>query len=301
MNDTKRQILPPGLWVVATPIGNLGDITQRAIEALKAADFILCEDTRRTSTLFAALQIPFSHEKLKRCDAHTEARSVEKWVDCLKIGKNIALVTDAGTPGVSDPGSYLVSQARSEGIRVTPIPGPSSVTALLSVSGFVDTAFTFRGYFPRKIQEQERELKLAASSQISKTLVWFESPLRIRKTLLFLKERYPDVKVVAVKEMTKLHETFFSGNAQQVASEVEVELLNEGEVGEWAFAVQFPESSPQDREAESDWAKALQCLLDAQVGVSEASRLVSQYFGISKRISYESALSLLGKKTPRGD
>jgi 16S rRNA (cytidine1402-2'-O)-methyltransferase len=138
-----------GLWVVATPIGNLSDLSARCREALEQAEVILCEDTRRTLNLLRALDIP-SDGRLKRFDAHTESESTSFWINQLLKGRKIALVSDAGTPAVSDPGARLVSEARRQGICVTPFPGPSAVMALLSVSGFQETAFTFSWIFSKE-------------------------------------------------------------------------------------------------------------------------------------------------------
>lgn len=134
----------PGLWVVATPIGNLGDLSPRAREALELADAILCEDTRRTARLAAALGIS---TPLERLDAHAGPRAIEKAVKRLEAGESLALVTDAGTPAISDPGAALVAAARDAGVAITPFPGASAVMTLLSVAGFHETPFTFRGFF----------------------------------------------------------------------------------------------------------------------------------------------------------
>src|SRR4051812_7937426 len=143
MKPSKRQELPAGLWVVATPIGNLGDLSPRAAQALGEADVILCEDTRRTGTLLAAAGIE-SEARLRRMDAHASEREVARAVGDLRDGKRLALVTDAGTPSISDPGARLVQAAHEAGIQVTPIPGASAPAALLSAAGFTETSFVFR-------------------------------------------------------------------------------------------------------------------------------------------------------------
>ena len=147
MDTEKRRDLPQGLWVVATPIGNLGELSERARGALAQADAIYCEDTRRTGALLTAVGI--SGKSLRRLDAHSGARAVEDAVARLESGESFAYVSDAGTPAISDPGSALVAAARARGVRVTPVAGPSAVAALLSVSGFEGTAFVFRGFFPQ--------------------------------------------------------------------------------------------------------------------------------------------------------
>lgn len=302
MIETKRQVLPSGLWVVATPIGNLGDMPPRAQLALEQADLILCEDTRRTSVLLSALGLSTFTSRMERLDAHTPEGKIRDWVEKLKLGKCFALVTDAGTPSISDPGAALVGQARLEGVRITPFPGPSAVLTLLSVSGFNETAFTFRGFFPRKHEEQKSEFKAASESNLARVYVWFESPFRILETLLLLSHEFPDIGVVVGKELTKLHEKLFYGHAVQAAQFVGEEIQQEGTLGEWCFAVQFPKKKhvfhEQDLLPDENlgWVKAIRCLLGAGVTPSDTARLVSQEFGIPKRMSYETVLKTSHKK-----
>jgi 16S rRNA (cytidine1402-2'-O)-methyltransferase len=295
MNDTKRQVLPSGLWVVATPIGNLGDMTPRALDALQIADVILCEDTRRTAALLSALGVMHFIKRLDRLDAHTESHKVDRWVQQLADGRNIALVTDAGTPAISDPGSALVAAAHTVGIRVTPLPGCSAVVAFLSASGFSETSFNFGGFFPRKKEEQKQVLELADASSISRVYVWFESPQRITESLAVISEQFPDIKLVAAKELTKLHEHLFAGTASEVYALVCEEIKTEGALGEWCFGMQFKKKEIIQLES-IEWVKALQCLCDAGVKASEAAKLVSQHFGTAKKVVYDKALHIFGKK-----
>jgi 16S rRNA (cytidine1402-2'-O)-methyltransferase len=302
MEDTKRQVLPAGLWVVATPIGNLADFTQRGRFALAEAEFILCEDTRRTAQLLGALGFSQFKQKLHRLDAHSSPAQIQKWVETLQDGKNVALVTDAGTPGISDPGAALVRKAQEAKIQMTPIPGASAPISLLSVSGFQETSFTFRGYFPRSPQDQKTEIQLASKNPMSRIFVWFESPMRIRKALASISAELPDVQIVVAKELTKLYERLFAGTATDVALQINHELDQEGEVGEWCFAVHFGPRAEMDgmdensNENSQAWKNALKCLLSAGVSVSESSKQISQNFGIPKKRSYEAALQVSGKK-----
>jgi 16S rRNA (cytidine1402-2'-O)-methyltransferase len=297
-DDTKRQNLPSGLWVVATPLGNLEDITIRAQKALSSADAILCEDTRRTAKLTAALGIS---KRLERLDAHASPQRVDEVVKRLLGGESLALVTDAGTPGISDPGSALVKKALEAGVRVVPVPGPSAVTALLSVSGFSDSSFVFSGFFPRKNGEREESIRLLLVAKDGRAFVWFESPERIVGTLEMIGKMAPECRVIAAKELTKIHEKLFFGSAADVASQVQTEIESEGALGEWVFAVscesrQKTNEKHAESDESSDWVKALRCLLDAQVSAPEAARRVSHNFGVSKRIVYERALKIFGKK-----
>ena len=291
--------LPTGLWVIATPIGNLSDLTPRAAQALQEADWLLCEDTRRTSTLLSALGLARAKPNLERLDAHTEARSLSRWIDLLQEGQSLGLVTDAGTPGVSDPGAALVKAARLAGIPVIPMPGVSAVTAFLSACGLTGTSFTFRGFFPRKTSEQKQELEQASASQASNIYLWYESPLRIEKSLSQLALQFPELETAAAKELTKVHEKFFLGSAAEISDQVQQEIAEEGAVGEWCFAVQFPQLSTQanaqEAEAHSEWRRALQCVLSLKASVADAAEVVSQEFGISKRVVYQAGLEISGK------
>ncbi len=300
--------LEPGLWVVATPLGNLSDISERARLALSHCSRVLCEDTRRTAQLFQALGL--KGQAFERLDAYATTGKLETVLGWLEAGENLALVSDAGTPAISDPGADLVRLAHEAGVRVTPIPGPSAVTALLSVSGFGQTAFSFRGFFPRKTSERLEEVKvLLEVSSRAETYVylWFESPQRIVESLEALVEglghQATETRLCAAKEITKAFEKIFRGSAIDVLSQVREHVLENGEKGEWCFAVMLPpKQSLQIHSDESlDWVKALHCLLDPADGdpplaASEAARRVSQHFGAPKKLVYEKALKISGKK-----
>jgi 16S rRNA (cytidine1402-2'-O)-methyltransferase len=301
MNDTKRQVLPAGLWVVATPIGNLGDLTERAQGALRDANWVLCEDTRRTAQLLSYLGISQIRTRLHRLDAHAADDQVLAWVARLKSGDSIALVTDAGTPSVSDPGGVLVSAAHREGIRVSPVPGVSAVPTLLSVAGFLSASFVFGGFFPRKISDQKKLLQDASGSLLARVFVWFESPLRIQESLEVIRELYPAALLVVGKELTKIHEKIFRGPSLDVYAQVQDEIDLEGAVGEWCFGLEFQKNDVALSTASTDksveeqgWKLALLSLVECGVARSEAVRKISQVFGIQKNKVYEEALRLRG-------
>ncbi len=306
MNQTNRKILPLGLWVVATPIGNLDDLTPRAAGALEQATWILCEDTRRTAQLLSALGIALGKNRLSRFDAHSDAKQVEKWIRILQEGASIALVTDAGTPSISDPGSLLVAAAHREGIRVTPVPGVSAVATFLSVAGLMGSAFYFGGFFPRKSSEQLEVLQKAACSPLAQIYIWFESPHRIQEALekveVFCREHAVDAVVIAAKELTKIHEHLFRGAASHVSQQVRQELASEGVLGEWCFAVEFSKRKltdssgmGRDQSHEESWRLTLVCLIEEGVNPSQAVKRVSRAFGISKNRVYEHAIEVQKK------
>lgn len=200
------------LFVVATPLGNLGDLTARAKQIFQDVDVVLCEDTRVTAKLMAALEI---RPSLNSFHEHTDALKRKQFVELLKAGKKIALVTDAGTPAISDPGSFLVADAVAAGITVTPIPGVSAVIAALSVSGLPLDRFTFVGFPPHKKGRQTFFKELA---DITHAIVLYESTHRIEKTLEALAEL--GRPLIVGRELTKLHETIYRGSAQEVLQQM---------------------------------------------------------------------------------
>jgi 16S rRNA (cytidine1402-2'-O)-methyltransferase len=191
------------LSVVATPIGNLEDITLRAIRVLKECDAILCEDTRVTSKLLAKYEIS---KPLIRCDEKMEQKAAEQAIEMLHEGKRLVLVSDAGTPGVSDPGARLVRRVRESGAPIEAIPGPSALTAALSIAGLEDGEFLFVGFLPHKKGRQTKMKEICASKV---PVVLYESPHRVEKLLRELGER----KVSIGRELTKLHEEWLEGGA----------------------------------------------------------------------------------------
>ena len=198
------------LSIVATPIGNLEDITYRAVRTLSEADYILCEDTRVTGILKQRYQID---TQLKRYDAHVSEQTHTQIVEDLGSGKHVALVSDAGTPGVSDPGVLLVQQARAAGVLVEGIPGPSAVTTALSIAGITGNQFTFLGFIPQK---KGRETFFKHIDQCVQPAVCFESTHRILKALEQLSSLQPDATVYLGRELTKMHEEMLVGTAAEL-------------------------------------------------------------------------------------
>ncbi len=199
------------LYIVATPIGNLQDITLRAIETLKKVDFILSEDTRKTGFLLEKIlghKVP--KEKLASYYEQNELQRIPGVIDLLKAGYNVALVSDAGTPLVSDPGFKLVREARNQKIRVEAIPGPSAAISALSISGLPTDKFLFIGYLPKKPGNRSKLLNQVKSTTqiIEPTVILYEAPHRLVKTLEELLAVFGDIGVVMCREMTKIHEEY---------------------------------------------------------------------------------------------
>ena len=200
------------LYVVATPIGNLDDLSARALSTLRACDRVAAEDTRRTRGLLTHFGI--TGKPLDSLHGHSEARDVERLVEKLCAGESIALVSDAGTPTLSDPGQALVTAAWAAGHTVVPIPGPSSVTAALSIAGYGGPGFTFVGYLPRKPGEMRRLLD--SLREDARPAVAFESPYRVHKSLALIADALPARSITVTRELTKLHEEVLRGTASQV-------------------------------------------------------------------------------------
>jgi 16S rRNA (cytidine1402-2'-O)-methyltransferase len=202
------------LFVVATPIGNLGDLTLRAIETLRAADRVVAEDTRRTRGLLSHLGI--AGKPLDRLDAHAGTVDVARVVAQLAAGERVALVTDAGTPVVSDPGAELVRAAAAAGVRVVPIPGACAAVAALSASGLGAGGFRFVGFLPRSGPERRDAIALVAATP--EPVVLYESPQRIAETLADLSRAMPGRAAVVARELTKVHEELVRGTLAELAS-----------------------------------------------------------------------------------
>ncbi len=201
--------------VVATPIGNLGDVTRRAVEILGTADLIAAEDTRRARALLSHLGI--TGKSLVALDANATARAIEAVVARLRDGARVAFVTDAGTPSVSDPGTRLVRAAADAGANVLAIPGPSAVTAAVAVSGFVEGPFLFLGFLARHGEKRKRAIRRILRSP--EPVVLFEAPTRVRETLADLASVMPERAACIARELTKLHEEALRGTLAALAAE----------------------------------------------------------------------------------
>ncbi|MBN2079366.1 MAG: 16S rRNA (cytidine(1402)-2'-O)-methyltransferase [Spirochaetes bacterium] len=215
---------PGTLYIVATPIGNLEDFTYRAAATLREkVDYIYCEDTRQTRKLLGHYGISVETRSLH---AHSSPRKVEEALRLLREGRSIAYLTDSGTPGISDPGGALVAAARGAGIPVSPIPGPSALSAIASVSGFRGRRIIFCGFLSRK--EGKRDRELLALRDLEGTIVLYESPHRIEKLLNAVSRIFPGAPVLIGREMTKFHEEFIQCTADDLVS-VSEGLTKKGE------------------------------------------------------------------------
>ena len=199
------------LYLVATPIGNLGDITVRALEVLKSVDLVACEDTRHSGHLLAHYAI---RKPLVSYHEHNEARRTAELIEDIAAGKNIAVITDAGLPGISDPGHRLLRACIARGLPYTILPGPSAVLTALVGSGFPADAFFYGGFLPPKSGGRERDLRAAAERDV--TSVFFESPHRLLKTLDVCAAHFPERQLCVARELTKTFEEFRIGTAPEL-------------------------------------------------------------------------------------
>ena len=204
------------LYIIATPIGNLEDITIRALRILKYVDLIAAEDTRNTLKLLNHYSI---NKPLTSYHRHNEDVKSEVLIEKLKNGKNIALVSDAGTPGISDPGEVIIKRAIEEGIKIEPIPGACAVINALICSGFDTSEFVFLGFLP--LNKKLRKNQLNVIKKEYRTVVLYEAPHKIKNTLIDLKEVIDTRKIVLARELTKIHEEFIRGNIDEVLKKVE--------------------------------------------------------------------------------
>ncbi len=198
------------LYLVATPIGNLQDITLRALEVLRKVDLVVAEDTRKAMGLLNHFGI---RKRTLSFHKHSPPRRVEEIIEHLKEGKEVALISEAGTPGISDPGEEVVRRCAEEGIRTVPIPGPSALTSALSVSGFCTQRFVFEAFLPRK--KGKRRKLLEKLKEEERTIVFFEAPHRVEETLADLLEIIGNRRLAICRELTKIHEEIFRGNVEE--------------------------------------------------------------------------------------
>lgn len=275
--------LAPGLHIVATPIGNLGDITLRALATLAAADSVLCEDTRTSAKLMERFAIK---TKLSPYHEHNAGRVRPGILARLQHGAAIALISDAGMPLVSDPGYRLVKEAADLGIRVTACPGPSAVLTGLALSGLPTDRFFFAGFVPQK--KGERQRLFAELATLRTTLIFFESPHRIVETLRDVAAALPGSMAAVTRELTKLHEEVLRGDPGSIAETLQARPSVKGEITLLIAPPTEQEAAPEELVAEAI-AEAV-----ATMSVSKAASEVAKRFNLNRSDIYRRILSLKG-------
>ena len=231
------------LYVVATPLGNLDDMTFRAVKALRDSGAIACEDTRRTSILLKHFGI--EGKRLVSYHSFNEERAVRQVIELLGEGVDVALVTDAGTPAISDPGYTMSSAAHAEGFAVVPVPGASALTAALSVCPLPSSSFFFAGFLPHK---KGRKTRLEFLASIESTVVLYESPHRIGRLMEEVKEHFPDAQVFAAREITKMHEEYVTGTPDELAAH----FTGQKQRGEFVVVVHPADKRSKKRQEHAD-------------------------------------------------
>lgn len=282
------------LYVCATPIGNLGDASPRLVETLRIAEVVACEDTRRTLKLLSHFQI--KGPRLVSLHEHNEEQRLDEMLGLLRAGVAVALVSDAGTPALSDPGFRLIRACRRQGIEVTAVPGPSAVTAALSISGLPSDRALFTGFLPRTRRDLARLLEEAAAARA--TLVAFESPRRVRASLAALAELAPEAEVALCRELSKLHEQVVVGTPAQVgealAEPVRGEIVLVIALGAWLGAAgggQGRGEAAAPLAPHAVGALVQEMLRNGDKTIEVAKRLAERT-GLSRTAAYELVLSV---------
>ena len=272
------------LYLVSTPIGNLKDITFRAIETLKNSDYILCEDTRVSKNLFNRYEIK---SRLISNHKFNEKKNINKIIELLKLGKMISLISDAGTPGISDPGKILVNECIKNNINIIPIPGPTAVTTAVSISGFSEKFF-FYGFFPEKKQALINELKKL--SEFNNTLVFFVSSKKINKIIPHLKNNFSDRKIVFCREISKIYEEFVRKNVE------ELELFSKEPKGELTIVISEKKNDKIVSQELSESDKNIIKKMINRISIKEIISIISKDGNIKKKEIYNYCLKIKNEK-----
>ena len=277
----RQRMLGPGLYLVGTPIGNLEDITLRALRVLEQADSIACEDTRETQKLLNHFSI---RTPLISYHAHNEQERAATLVEELKLGKRIAIVTDAGMPGISDPGVRLAQEAIAAGIVVIPVPGANAALSALVGSGLATESFLFRGFLPSKAGERRTALEELSAKAAGVTLILYEAPHRILETLSDVEAVWgAECRVVVARELTKLHEEFLRGTV----AEVRKDLAGRDRVrGEITLLIEPGRVDAQAAAAQTISARLKELQATDGIDEKEALKRVARERGIGKSDAY---------------
>ena len=272
------------LFIVATPIGNLDDITFRAFEVLKNVDFVLAEDTRHSKKLLSHLDIS---KRIRAFHEHNEREKTKAIISEIYSGKSIALISDAGTPLISDPGYFLVAQAKKEGLKVVPIPGPTALITALSASGLASDSFTFLGFLPSK--QTARVKLLIGLVGRTETIIFYESPKRVLATLTDMQTIFGDSREVCLaKELTKAFETIHTGSIPNLIEYLTIDQNHQK--GE--FVILISATNKIDLAEAEIQLDSLLPILCAEMGTSKAAKIAAKITGIDKKKCYKRAMDL---------
>ena len=269
-----------GLYIIPTPIGNLGDITYRAIEILKKSDFILCEDTRISRKLMEKFDVK---SKLLPNHKFNEKKNLSLIMNHLRNDKIISLISDAGTPGISDPGAILVRECVEEKINIFPLPGPSAVSAAVSISGFSERYF-FYGFFPSKLKDIKNDLKFL--TQLDSSIVFFISPKKINKAIPFIKNNFSERDILICREMTKFYEEYLRYKVD------DLKLFEENLKGELTIVISEKKKIKKGSLLLSESDKSSIRKMIKKFSIKEIVNLISQNNSIPKKKIYDFCLKI---------
>ena len=272
------------LYLVSTPIGNLNDISFRAIDILKKSDYILCEDTRVSKNLFNKYQI---QSKLISNHKFNEKKNLSKIIEFIKQGLFVSLVSDAGTPGISDPGAILIKECINNNIEIIPLPGASAVTTALSISGF-SGKFFFYGFFPEKKKDLLNDLE--SLSELNSSLVFFISPKKLNKIIPFIKKNFKGRKILICREMTKFYEEFYRSEIDELG------LFKSNLKGELTIVISEKKEDKKISQILSESDKRIINKMINKLSIKEISSIINENNKIPKKVIYDYCLTIKNEK-----
>ena len=278
------KVTKKSLYLVSTPIGNLNDLSFRAIDTLKKSDYILCEDTRVSKNLLNKYQI---QSKLISNHKFNEKKNLSKIIEFIKQGLFVSLISDAGTPSISDPGAILIKECIKNNIEIVPLPGASAVTSAVSISGFSEKFF-FYGFFPEKNKDLLKDLEIL--SQLDSSLVFFISPKKLNKIIPFIKKNFTGRKILICREMTKFYEEFYRFEID------ELELFKSNLKGELTIVISEKKEDKKILQILSESDKRIINNMINKLSIKEISSIINENKKIPKKIIYDYCLTVKNEK-----
>ena len=278
------KVTKKSLYLVSTPIGNLNDISFRAIDTLKKSDYILCEDTRVSKNLLNKYQI---QSKLISNHKFNEKKNLSKIIGFIKQGLFVSLISDAGTPNISDPGAILIKECIKNNIEIIPLPGASAVTSAVSISGFSEKFF-FYGFFPEKNKDLLKDLEIL--SQLDSSLVFFISPKKLNKIIPFIKKNFRGRKILICREMTKFYEEFYRFEIDQLG------LFESNLKGELTIVISEKKEDKKISQILSESDKRIINKMINKLSIKEISSIINENNKIPKKVIYDFCLKIKNKK-----
>ena len=278
------KVTKKSLYLVSTPIGNLNDLSFRAIDTLKKSDYILCEDTRVSKNLLNKYQI---QSKLISNHKFNEKKNLSKIIEFIKQGLFVSLISDAGTPSISDPGAILIKECIKNNIEIIPLPGASAVTSAVSISGFSEKFF-FYGFFPEKNKDLLKDLEIL--SQLNSSLVFFISPKKLNKIIPFIKKNFTGRKILICREMTKFYEEFYRSEID------ELELFKSNLKGELTIVISEKKEDKKILQILSESDKRIINNMINKLSIKEISSIINENNKIPKKVIYDYCLMVKNEK-----